>query len=325
MERKVITQRWIVLGIALFLFTAAGFPQALQAQTGSPQGVLKIALLPILDAFPYYVAEANGFFDRPGLKVKAVPVASGLERDQLMQSGAIDGMLNELITTANFNRERLQVQTIISARKAHPDFPLFRLLSAPGSGLQTASELADVPIAISKNTIIEYVTDRLLAAKGLDPATIVKKSVPVIPQRYQLLMQGQLKAALLPDPLAQSALQAGAVEIVSDSAHPTYSVSVLSFSAKSLKQNADAVRMFIKAWCQAAAAINAQPESFRALLLEKIRVPKNIRQTFQIPIYPVGQVPDADQWADVNDWMVAKGLLKAPLAYAESVTADYLP
>jgi len=41
-------------------------------------------------------------------------------------------------------------------------------------------------VGISKNTIIEYVTDRLLAAEGLNHQTIIKKSVPVIPERYQL-------------------------------------------------------------------------------------------------------------------------------------------
>ena len=46
--------------------------------------------------------KGKSYFVNLGIDVKAVPVASGLERDQLMQSGAIDGMLNEMITTANF-------------------------------------------------------------------------------------------------------------------------------------------------------------------------------------------------------------------------------
>jgi NitT/TauT family transport system substrate-binding protein len=185
--------------------------------------------------------------------------------------------------------------------------------------------LAGVPIGISKNTIIEYVTDRLLTAGGLDPQTIVKKSVPAIPERYQLLLQGRLKAATLPDPLAQSALEAGAVEIVSDSSNPDYSVSVLSFSVNALDNKAGAVRLFLKAWDRAAAAINEKPESFRALLLEKIRVPENIRKIYKIPLYPRHEVPDAGQWSDAVNWMVARGLLNSPLPYKDSITADYLP
>jgi NitT/TauT family transport system substrate-binding protein len=308
-------------GIFLTLIIATCFPLKLHAQSPS----LRIALLPILDAFPYYVAEAKGYFEEYGLNVKAVPVASGLERDQLMQSGAIDGMLNEMITTANFNRNRVQVKTVIAARKAYPQYPLFRLLSAPGSGLSTTSDLVGVPIGISKNTIIEYVTDRLLTADGLDLQTIVKKSVPAIPQRYQLLLQGRLKAATLPDPLAQSALEAGAGEVVADSSHPDYSVSVLSFSINALNNKSGAVRLFLKAWDRAAAEINTDPESFRALLLNKIRIPNNIQNTYKIPPYPRRQVPNADQWEDVMRWMVDKGLLAEPLPYGDSITSAFLP
>ncbi len=315
----------VIWALITMSMTLAGFHSDMGAQQNKKAGQLKIALLPILDAFPFYVAESEGYFAEYSIDVKAVPVASGLERDQLMQAGAIDGMLNEMITTANFNRSQIQVKSVISARKSYRDYPLFRLLSAPGVNFSSTGQVANVPIGISKNTIIEYVTDRMLTAEGLDAEAIVKKSVPAIPERYQLLLQGQLKAATLPDPLAKSAIVAGAGRIVDDSAYPGYSVSVLSFSIQSLEQKARAVRMFLKAWDRAAAAINEDPESFRGLLLKKIRVPKNIQQTYKIPPYPRREVPNAGQWADVMDWMKGKGLLESALPYDSSITAEFLP
>ena len=294
------------------------------AQNGSKM-TLKIALLPIPDALPYYVAEAKGYFKALGITATAVPVASGLERDQLMQSGQIDGMLNELITTANFNRRRIQVKTVMTARRAYAHYPLFRLLAAPASSLRSPADLTGVPVGISMNTVIEYVTDRLLSAEGFDPQKIVKKSVPVIPERFQLLLQGQIKAATLPDPLAASALAGGARQIVADSSHPEYSVSVLSFNVAALENKPQAIRGFLKAWDRAVVQINQKPESFHDLLLKKIRVPANIRDTFKIPPYPRHRVPDASQWADVMQWMTTKGLLASPLDYNDSVTAAYLP
>ena len=315
----------VIACLLIVLMILAGFPAGLFAQDAKTDNSLKVALLPILDTFPFHVAQAKGYFERYGVAVSAVPVGSGLERDQLMQSGAIDGMLNEMATTANFNRERIQVQVISSARKAYPDYPLFRILAAPGTGFSAPPDLKGVPIGISKNTIIEYVTDRLLEANGLTQNQIAKKSVPVIPERFQLLLQGQLKAATLPDPLAKSALEAGAVAVIDDSSHPQYSVSVLSFSIQALQTKANTVRQFLKAWNQAVQDINADPESYRSLLLQKIRVPKNIQQTYRIPPFPLREVPGAEQWADVMNWMVAKGLVKAPLPYEESVTTHYLP
>ena len=325
MKHKLSISKSVVIGLLVALLIMPGWPANLFAQKAQSATSLKVALLPILDTLPFHAAQAKGYFDKYGVSVTAVPVGSGLERDQLMQSGAIDGMLNEMGTTANFNRERVQVQIVVSARKAYPHYPLFRLLSAPGSGLKTPADLKGIPIGVSKNTIIEYVTDRLLTAGGLAPDQITKKSVPVIPERFQLLMQGQLKAATLPDPLAKAALEAGAGAVIDDSSHPQYSVSVLSFSLQALKTKADAVRRFLQAWNQAVRDINADPESFRSLLLQKIRVPKNIQQTYRIPPFPVREVPAADQWADVMNWMVSKGLLKTPLPYKESITTDYLP
>ena len=323
-------QRWCIkksaiAGFLMVWLLIAGVPADLAAQSSQASASLKVALLPILDTLPFHVAQDKGYFESHGVSVTPVPVGSGLERDQLMQADAIDGMLNEMATTANFNRERVQVRIILSARKAYPHYPLFRILAAPGSGLTSPADLKGIPIGVSKNTIIEYVTDRLLAASGLNPDQIAKKSVPVIPERYQLLLQGRVKAATLPDPLAKSALEAGAGAVIDDSSHPKYSVSVLSFSNQALKNKADTVRRFIKAWNQAAQDINADPESHRPLLLKKIRVPKNIQQTYRIPPFPLLEVPDEEQWADVMNWMVSKKLLKAPLPYKESITTQYLP
>lgn len=316
--------RLALLGLALSFFMAAG-PIHCPIASADDSRPLKMALLPILDSFPFYVAESNGYFSRYGVDAKAVPVASGLERDQLMQSGAIDGMLNEMVSTASFNRDQVRVQIVYTARKAYPDYPLFRLLAAPNSGIDTPQKLAGNAIGISKNTIIEYVTDRLLEAELVAPDSLKKRSVPVIPERYQLLIQGQLSSATLPDPLAISAMAAGAIPVVDDAKHPRYAMSVLTFDLEALQRRTDDVRNFLKAWDRAAADINSNPENYRSLLLKKIRVPGNIQESFQIPPYPRKTVPTPDQWSDVMSWMVSKGLLKGPLAYEPSVTSAYLP
>ena len=48
---------------------------------------LKIAVLPIMDALPMFVAEADGLFESHGVNVEFIPVASAPERVQIMQAG----------------------------------------------------------------------------------------------------------------------------------------------------------------------------------------------------------------------------------------------
>jgi NitT/TauT family transport system substrate-binding protein len=318
-QRKI--PLWTFVGLALW----ASFATPLQCKAGRQDRTLRVALLPILDVLPFYVAEANGYFSQGDYTVTAVPVASGLERDQLIQAGGIDAMLNEMTTTASFNREVVRVKILCVARIPYARFPMFRILAAPKSGIKSPADLAGIPIGVSKNTIIEYVTDRLLTARGLDQEKIVKASVPVIPERYQLLMQGRLKAATLPDPQGKSALESGALPVVDDSAYPHYSVSVLSFSVDALENQADAIRHFLKGWGRAAAEIDADPEAYRPILLKKIRVPEGIQQTYSIPPFPRKKVPEKAQWEDVMAWMVEKHLLDSPLPYEDSVTGAFLP
>ena len=88
-------------------------------------------------------------------------------------------------------------------------------------------------IGVSQGTIIEYVTERLLAAEGLSADEIMTIPVPKIPDRMALLASGELVAATLPDPLGALAVQSGAMVVLDDSAHPEYGFSIYSFRQKS--------------------------------------------------------------------------------------------
>lgn len=311
-----LTRGSVLLCFALLAVLLAG--AGVQA---APPTTLRIALLPIPDVLPVYVALEKGYFKEAGLAVETIPVGSALERDQLMQAGRIDAMVNEIAGTATFNREAVTMKIVAVARAPKGNSPLFRLLSSPASKITTTAQLKGVPIAVSKHTVIEYLTDRMLRDQGLTETEIVKASVPVLPERMQLLLSGQIQAATLPDPLAFAAMAAGAHVVMDDTKAPLYSASVLSFSAATVAKNPAAVSAFVTGWMRAAADLNANPEAFRPLMLQKIRVPKNVQQSFPIPPFPIRTVPTKAQWNDVMAWMVTTGLLKAPLAFEASVVS----
>lgn len=311
--------RLVVVVLCCLLFCLSD--EALAEEDGN---TLKLALLPVPDVLPVYVAIEKGYFSERNLVVEALPVGSALERDQLMQAGRVDGMVNELAGAANFNREKPQVKIISIARSPMAGAPLFRILAAPGSSIKTVADLAGVPIGISKNTVIEYITNRLLLGGGVAADAISYKSIPVLPERLQLLLSGQVQAVTLPDPLGAAAIKGGAVEVVNDTAAAEFSASVLTFTNEALSEKSEAVKNFMIAWDQAAADINSEPESFRGLMLKKIRVPKNVQDDFPIPPIPRRKLPTREQWQDVMAWMIQSELLSQPLVYEESVTGNFL-
>jgi NitT/TauT family transport system substrate-binding protein len=295
--------------------------------TSAPAGpvTVRFAMLPILDALPMFVAESQGYFDAENITLEVVPVASAAERDQIMQAGQADAMVNDLVSTLFYNKDAQSLVVTRFARAATPEFPQYFILAGPGSGITDPAGLKGIQIAISDATVIDYITDRLLAAEGLAPAEIATIAVPNIRDRLAALADGTVKAATIPDPAAAAAMAGGATVVVSDAAHPEYGNSLLSFDADFVEANPEAVRGFLAAWERAVADINADKTRWNEILTANNLLAQQLLGTYTLPDYPTASVPTEAQFRDVNDWAKANGLVDKDLAYGESVNASYLP
>lgn len=196
----------------------------------------------------------------------------------------------------------------------------FVLLGSPDSDFKTAQDLKNVQIAISENTIIEYVTDTLLTKEGLKKEEIQKLSVPKIPIRLQMLINNQVKAALLPDPLASLAQKQGAKVIIDDTKSVVnVSQSFLLFSKDSIDTKNREIKKLIKIYGQAGNDLTRFPDSYRDLVFEKAKIPAPIRDTYKSPTFSTPQVPSREDVQNVVNWMAEKKLLEKPYAYDEIV------
>lgn len=343
-EEKMFSRYVATVGVAALALLAACAPATptavpTAAPTAAPQvnvaptrgplapttaRTLRIGVLPITDVVPFYVAQAQDYFKQQGLSVELVPVASAAERDQLMASEQIDGQLNDLVSTVLFNAQSPRVKIVRKARQAFTNAPQFFILVPKDSPIKTVQDLKGVEIGISQNSVIEYVTQRLLGLEGLSPSDIKTTNVPAIPTRFQLLMQGQLKAANLPDPLASLAVLQGARVVIDDGKHPEISQSVISFRSEIVAQHPEDVRKFLAAYDQAITDIRARPDQFRNVLITQSRVPDPLKDKYQFPPFPDPSVPTQTQWDDVVKWALEKELIKQAVSYDSSVTTAFV-
>jgi len=286
---------------------------------------LKVSLIPVLDTIPVLVAQQNGYFKEQGIEVEAVPVKSPQEQNALVQAGQVDGMLTDLVVVGIFNKQTPQVKAVYTSRRPFPDAPLFRILASPKANINGPADVKGVPIGISQNTVIEYLTSRLLEGAGLKPEDIKVEEVNAIPVRFEQLLNGNLKAATLPDPLAQGAIAAGAKLVADDTKRPELSQSVLAFRTEALNNKPNTVKKFLVAWEKAVKELNAHPEKYQSLMIEQGRVPKSIENSYKMPPFPEKGVPSESEVADVLAWMKAKGLVARDVPYQDMVDKTYLP
>ena len=316
----VVSLFLVVIVLGMTVSSCAPVPAA-----PTEEAKLKLALIPVLDTIPIYIALQNGNFSDQGIEVELVPVKSPQERDVLLQTGQVDGVLTDLQGVGLLNKDSVKVKAVYTSRRPFPDAPLFRILASPKSSISAPDDLKGVPIGISNNTIIEYLTDRILTFEGLTAAEIAKIEVGAITVRFEQLMNGNIQAAVLPDPLAQGAIAAGARLVVDDARYANLSQSVLVFQISTLQSKPETVRKFLSAWEQAVKEVNANPEKYRAVLMEQGRVPESIQNSYQMPPFPERGVPSEGEVADVTAWLKAKGLVSRDIPYTDVVDASFLP
>lgn len=310
----------------MLVLAAIALSVTLSGCGGAPQQEtpIRVAVLPILDSLPLYVADVEGIFAEEGIEVELIPASSAAERDQLLQAGQVDAVITDLVALALANREETQLVAVRYAMVPTAEFAQFRILAAPNSVIESPADLAGTAIGISEGSVIEYVTDRLLAAEGLSPEQIETLAVPKIPDRLALLAAGEIAAATLPEPLGTLSQQQGATTIVDDTAHPEISCSIFAVRADVLRDRPEAARSFLRAIDTASNAINSNKDNWADLLSEKKLVPMPLVGSYTLPDYPSARIPAEAQYFDVAAWLRETGRLDTAPAYEDVISDEFL-
>jgi NitT/TauT family transport system substrate-binding protein len=291
--------------------------------TATPQAVapavIRLGNLPTEDLLPVWVAEKQGLFKAAGVTVQIVPFQSAQERDAAFTAGAIDGFMGDIIAAAELNRADFKVGIVSVCLGSTPAEGRFGIVSMPGSSIRSLKDLSDIPVGTSSGTIQEYVLDGLMKEAGVPDDQVKKEEIKKVPARFELLMNDGVKAAALPEPFLSLSVKQGAHFLADDTKGANLSQTVLVFSRGFLErpEGADAVNRLLGAWDKGAEAINANPGSFRSLLVEKAKLPKPLEATYPVNTYPSHQLPKEEDVSAVLTWMQGKKLITDIPAYSD--------
>lgn len=305
------------LGGTLLLAGCTSEPETPPADSDAPVEPVELTIgtLSTQDSLPLWVAQQDGYFADAGLsEVEIVIFQSAQECQVALQTGAVDALMTDLIVASNLQATGTPVRLATVMLGATPSEGRFAIVAAPGSGITSLDDIKGVPVGTASATITEYILDRLMEEAGITGADVVKEEVKKMPVRFELLMAGQIKAAVLPEPFVSLAELGGATVI--DGGDDTEAAENLSQSVLAVSREyadtpggAASVAAVLEAWDAAVEAINADPDSFRELLVEKAGLPAPLADTYEVSTYPMAVAPEADRIADVLHWMSTRGYL----------------
>jgi len=292
-----------------------------QADRAGPGGPLRVGLMPAYNSIPLVVADAAGLFRAQGVAVSLVPFNGQLERESALQAGALDGTVSDLMNAMQGWRHGS------GARVTSVTEGSFSLLASPSSRLASLGDwprgsAAKVQTGLLENSIVYYLTERMLAAGGADPSKVELVPIVQLPARLEMLLAGRVEAACLPEPLATLAVSRGA-HLLADSDAMGTTPGVLLFTRKAISQKRAQIEAFYRAYDAAVDEVNAHPSAWRDAVIKGCEFPPAVAGVLRFPRFRHHFLPPRDLVQDVGGWMIEKRLLDQAPRFEEVVDAGF--
>ena len=278
--------------------------QATPQPAKQPTQQLSVGVLQDVDSIPLIIASQQGFFEKEGVNVKLESFKSAPDRDSALQAGKIDGAISDMLAAVFANEGGFYVKITSKTNGS------YKMLITKSASIDNIPAMKGKSVAISKNTIIEYATDRMLKEGGLNSSDIKKEVISQMPARLEMLQNGKVDAATLPEPLASVAILNGAKQ-VNSSDKLGINPGVLLFTTKSIESKPNEIRAFYKAYNRAVDYLKNEPlSSYIDVLIKDAGFPEAVKGSLVLPSYNKAQAPTEKDFDSVVQWLNEKELIK---------------
>jgi NitT/TauT family transport system substrate-binding protein len=309
----------VATGLAAALLASACSSSPASTKTTAPEQMhISVAVVPIVDAAPYFLAVKKGYFKQEGLIVKTEVVAQSTLALPALLSGSV-----QIVTAANYvSFLAAQAKGVASLSIVAPNSTCGTntesVLAMPGSKIKGAAGLAHKTIAVNINPNIQTLQiSAVLKANNVNPATVTY--VPItFADMPAALKAGRVDAISEVEPfITKAETTLGAVPVLQQCVGPTANDPLGGNFATAawVKQNPQAALAFQRGMEKG----NALADSDRAAV-EQI-IPTFIKgitpqeaALISLDNFPTTQ--DATQIQRIANLMESGGMLKKPLEVA---------
>lgn len=317
----IFLKKLFILALCIFslFITACGSTtsdntSSSSSSTTSSDKTLKIGLMPDIDSIPFIIAQEKGYFKEEGVTVELQQFKSAMDRDSALQSGNLDGGVSDMLAAGFAKSGGFDVK-ITSSTNGN-----YCLIAGTANNAQSLAEMKGQNISVSKNTIIEFVLDQMLAQNNMTDADINKTVIPQIPTRLEMLQNGKLDGAVLPEPMGNIAVKNGSHQIAS-SEDMKINPGVMVFTNDSIQNKADAIKAMYRAYNKAIDYLNNTPQSeYIDMVIEKAGLPPTTKDALTMPKYMKATLPEKADWEKSIKWLNDKNLVKETYSYDDMVS-----
>ncbi len=210
----------------------------------------KVAVMPTLDCFPFYLAKEMGWADSLHVDYRLRTYTAQMDCDTALLGGSVQGAVSDLVRVNHMKKQGCPLYCL-SATGAY-----WQLISNRKARIKKLDQLGDKMVAMTRYSATDFLTDHFL--KGVKTSSMVFKiQVNDVNIRLSMLLNNEMDAMWLTEPQATLARQARN-NVVADSRDAKLNLGVIAMRDETRRDAArkDQLRKVVAAYNQACDSLN---------------------------------------------------------------------
>ena len=294
--------------LCIFIFVLFAFSGCSQKADVSPEEearrdsvALHVALMPVADCLPFYVAQRAGIYERLGLDLRIHTLWAQLDTDTALLRRRVHVVYSDLV------RAMMIQQTDTFDLRAVAALPgELQLITNRRGRVRALGQLKERMVAVSRHSITDYWSDRLMDSARMAQTDIFRPQINSVRIRTDMLCNGTMDAALLPQPFAlETRLRGHALNFSTEGLQPRLAALLVSTAVLADTTRLQQIRWLFQGYDEAVALRDSLP----ALLKQLCLTPDSLTDTIARALPPLPLLAEprrADADAALR-WITSRG------------------
>ena len=193
----------ILVGLCLMPSGSSHSGLTAEEQAQRDSAALHVALMPVHDCFPAFYAQRMGIYDRLGLDLRILTLQAQLDTDTALTRGRAELIYSDLARAIFMQQDTTPLRAVAATEGT------LQLITARRGRVRQLNQLKERMVAVARHSITDYWSDRLTDTARMARADIFRPQINNVRIRTDMLCNGTMDAAFLPEPYASEALLRG--------------------------------------------------------------------------------------------------------------------
>lgn len=279
---------------------------------------LSFGAMSSIDIVPIVIAKEKGYFEEEGLELDFQLFTAAKDRDAALQAGELDGVIADEIAISIYQNSGIDMKITGATNGA------WTLVVGKDSGIENLEDLKGKKMAISENTMIDYLSDYIAEKNGVNSSEIEKIAIPAMPARLEALRNKQVDAAILPAPFNDTAVADGGKGLTTiDNAD--IMISAIGFLQDQIDNNEEAIKAFFTGYNKAVEYMkNTDLKEYEDIVIKTVGYSEDTKGNIILPELNTNYLPDTEKVQAVFNWSKNNGIISKDLKAEDVIINKFI-